>query len=261
MNDSGYIFDIKKFAIHDGPGIRTTVFLKGCSLDCWWCHNPESRNLKPEPISKTNNIDEIEIIGREISVEEVLNEIEKDMIFYEESGGGVTISGGEALMQHDFLYSILKRCKEKNIHTALDTSGYAPIEVIRKIMDFVDLFLFDLKIIDEDIHKKYTGVSNNLILSNLEFLNSQNKDIVIRVPIIPGFTDTESNLLQLTEFIVNLNNIQGVNLLPYNKMGVEKYKRLKKIYKLSDLDAPSEERMNELKIYFEKKGIQVSIGG
>ena len=261
MSDSGYIFDIKKFAIHDGPGIRTTIFLKGCSMDCWWCHNPESRNLKPEPILKTNNIDEQEIIGREISVEEVLHEIDKDMIFYEESGGGVTISGGEALMQHDFLYFILKKCKEKNIHTALDTSGYAPEEIIRKITGVVDLFLFDLKLIDEETHEKHTGVSNRLILNNLKFLDDQEENIIIRIPIIPGFTDTESNLLQISEFIRNLNNVQSVNLLPYNKMGVEKYKRLKKLYKLTEVSVPSEERMNELKIYFKNKGIKVSIGG
>ncbi|MHA1200052.1 MAG: glycyl-radical enzyme activating protein, partial [Candidatus Heimdallarchaeaceae archaeon] len=251
MSDSGYIFDIKKFAIHDGPGIRTTVFLKGCSMDCWWCHNPESQNLKPEEIEKANHHNVQEIIGRKISVEEVLEEIEKDMIFYEESGGGVTFSGGEALTQPEFLFSLLKGCKDKNIHTILDTTGYTKWEILEKISSKVDLFLYDLKIINDNLHQKYTGVSNKLILENLQKLNEITKKIIIRVPIIPKITDTEENLTQISDIIKNLNSIQRVDILPYNKMGEEKYRRLNREYRTNEIVPPTEERMEEIKVFLE----------
>ncbi len=267
MKDSGIIFDIKKFAIHDGPGIRTTIFLKGCSLICWWCHNPESQKLEPELILKSKGsidnqlADSMETIGKEITVDEVLEEIEKDKIFYDESGGGVTFSGGEALMQPEFLISLLQMCKEKGIHIALDTSGYAQKEIFEKFIEFVDLFLYDLKIIDNAKHMYYTGVSSDLILSNLELLNKKDKHVIIRIPIIPGITDTEENLSQLSDFIKSLRNIHKVSLLPYNKMGEEKYRRLNKVYKTENIKSPSSERMIEIKNYFEKSGLNVEIGG
>ena len=205
MSNSGFIFDIKKFAIHDGPGIRTTVFLKGCVMDCWWCHNPESQNLEPEKIIKVNQLNIHETIDRKVSVDEVLEEVEKDRVFYEESGGGVTFSGGEALTQPEFLYSLLEKSKEKNIHTTLDTTGYVKWEILEKISNMVDLFLYDLKLFDDELHQKYTGVSNKLILENLLKLDANKNKIIIRIPIIPTLTDTEGNLEQLAIFIKNLN--------------------------------------------------------
>ena len=267
MTKSGFIFDIKKFAIHDGPGIRTTVFFKGCSMNCWWCHNPESQNTEPELIQKKGNKKDIhssesqEIIGREITTDEVMEEIEKDMIFYKESNGGVTFSGGEALHQPEFLISILKRCKEKNIHTALDTSGYAEREILEGVMGLVDLFLYDLKLIDEDKHTHYTSVSNKVILDNLRLLIDNRKKVIIRIPIIPGITDTEDNLSKLVEFIKSLKNISEVNLLPYNKMGEEKYRRLRRVYKTEEIKPPSEEEILDIKSYFENFGFNVEIGG
>ena len=267
MNNSGIIFDIKKFAIHDGPGIRTTIFFKGCSMYCWWCHNPESQNIEPEFIQKVGikkgmlSAETQEIIGRQTTVNEVMAEIEKDMIFYEESNGGVTFSGGEALHQPEFLISLLKRCKEKNIHTALDTSGYVEKEILVKTMDLVDLFLYDLKLIDDDKHTHYTGVSNKVILDNLRFLDEKGKQIVIRIPIIPGITDAEDNLSKLAEFIKSLKNINDVNLLPYNKMGEEKYRRLRRVYKTEEIKPPSEKEMLDIKSYFENFSFNVEIGG
>ncbi|MFX1514452.1 MAG: 4Fe-4S cluster-binding domain-containing protein, partial [Promethearchaeota archaeon] len=172
MKAKGIIFDVKKYAIHDGPGIRTTVFFKGCPLRCWWCHNPEGQKEGLETIIKTQidkntlSDNQEETIGREVSVVEVITEIEKDQLFYDESGGGVTFSGGEPLMQPAFLNALLDACKEKELTTTLDTCGYASWNILKKIKDKIDLFLYDIKIIDNKEHQKYTGVSNNQILSN-----------------------------------------------------------------------------------------------
>ncbi len=267
MTNSGYIFDIKKFAIHDGPGIRTTIFFKGCSMNCWWCHNPESQNVEPERIQKTmknqnESSSEIqEVIGKKITTDEVMEEIEKDMIFYEESNGGVTFSGGEAMHQPEFLISLLKRCKAKGIHTTLDTSGYAEKEIFEKVVEMVDLFLYDLKLIDDNKHTQFTGVSNRLIHDNLRYLSELGKEVIIRIPIIPGITSTEDNLARLIDFIKSLDNINDVNLLPYNKMGEEKYRRLKRVYKTEEIKPPSENEMIDIKSYFERLGFNVEIGG
>ena len=261
MSDSGYIFDIKKFAIHDGPGIRTTIFLKGCPLDCWWCHNPESQNIEPEQIEKSHKPKVMEIIGRKITVNQVMDEIEKDSIFYEESDGGVTFSGGEALSQPEFLLSLLKRCKEKKIHTTLDTSGHIKWDILEEISGLVDLFLYDIKLVDDDLHKKYTKISNKLILENLRKLDGLGKHIIIRVPIVPTITDTEENLNQISNIIKDLNNVQRLDLLPYNKLGEEKYRRLNREYRTKNIEPPSEKKMEEFRRFFVSKGHNVKIGG
>ena len=188
MTQRGIIFNIQRFAIHDGPGIRTTVFFKGCPLRCWWCHNPESHKILPEKFDGCNlrrgfdqsfsmNKDEI---GKEISVDELMNEIVKDRVFYEESGGGVTFSGGEPLMQPEFLIESLKECKALGIHSAVDTSGYTSEGVIDRVSSYADLFLFDLKLMNDDVHEKYTGVSNQIILKNLIELDQLGKKIIIK---------------------------------------------------------------------------------
>ncbi len=268
LQETGIIFDIKHFAVHDGPGIRTTVFFKGCPLSCWWCHNPESINSKPEEIisviptfTGTGKKCGKDIVGREATVTEIMREIMKDVIFYYESGGGVTFSGGEALIQHDFLLSLLKRCKEKNIHTCIDTSGYAQKQIFSKVVNYVDLFLYDLKLINNDDHKKYTGVSNESIIQNLKYLCESNKQIFIRIPIIPNITDTDENISQIAEHISNLNYIQRVDILPYNQMGEEKYRRMEKPYLLNNVNPPSEERMFQIREKLESFGFTVKIGG
>ncbi|MEJ2705914.1 MAG: glycyl-radical enzyme activating protein [Sedimentisphaerales bacterium] len=226
----GYVFDIKRYAIHDGPGIRTTVFFKGCPLQCRWCHNPESWRKYPEPgfrltrclrcgqcieacgqnaialtengpatdITKCKLCGECvraclqgarEIIGKQMTVGQVMREIAADVIFYDESGGGVTFSGGEPLMQPQFLLALLSRCRARDIHTAVDTTCYAELEIVREIAPFTDLFLCDIKHMDAAVHKRFTGVDNDRILYNIKELSEAGKKVIIRIPLVPGFND------------------------------------------------------------------------
>jgi len=254
MNE-GIIFDIKRYAINDGPGIRTTVFLKGCPLNCWWCHNPEGMNINIEKI----NIKEI--LGYKISVKDLINEVLKDYIFYNESGGGVTFSGGEPLLQIDFLLSILIECKKNKIKTALDTCGYSTIKKIDKIYDYVNLFLYDLKFIDEEKHLKYTGKSNKTILNNLKYLTNKGKKVQIRIPLIPNITDTSENLLSIKLYIDNLRNISEVNLLPYNKFAEYKMIKFNKNSKIKKFKTQTNEEIDQIKNYFESVKYKVNIGG
>ena len=265
-NTSGIVFDIKKFAIHDGPGIRTTVFFKGCPLKCEWCHNPESQKhgieqILTNPIISRDDDSIYELIGKKISSSELLDEIKKDILFYDESGGGVTFSGGDPLSQLKFLKSCLQLCKETEIHTALDTAGYLSWSKIKEIIPLVNLFLYDLKFIDETKHIKYTGVSNKMILENLSNLSSINMAIWIRIPIIPTLNDTDEEIQEMITFISTLNSVVSIDLLPFHKIGKNKYHRLNLPYKMEDFFEPSTDRMEELKRKFETLNIPVKIGG
>lgn len=298
---SATTINIQKFSVHDGPGIRTTVFFKGCPLKCWWCHNPESQNQSHEIIyfqerctrcgvcvkRCEENVIEIEdnvlitdknkcklcgkccdfcpsnareYVGKEFTVRELMKEIIKDEAFYDESDGGVTFSGGEPLIYADFLKEVLQSCNTRGIHTTLDTCGYAKWESFEKILDKVDLFLYDLKLMNDEKHKKYTGVGNKLILENLNRLSESGCNIFIRMPIIAGVNDDDEHINESVCYLSNLNIIQ-VNLLPYHKMGMDKYKRLKMEYKLSGMEKPSDEKMNEIAEKFRKVGIKVKVGG
>ncbi|AYD41424.1 glycyl-radical enzyme activating protein [Clostridium fermenticellae] len=293
--------NIQKYSIHDGPGIRTTVFLKGCPLNCWWCHNPESQKSNPEimffkekckscglclkmcpqkaiefvdgyPVTNegkcnlcgkctdfcTSNAREI--IGKEMTVKDLMKEIIKDEAFYDESNGGVTFSGGEPLMHADYLNDILRACKNRGIHTTIDTSGYTDWSQFEKIIDNTDLFLFDIKHMDNEKHFKYMGVGNTVILENLKKLSERGSNIYIRMPIIAGVNDDDKNIDAAVDFISKLNIIH-VNLLPYHKMGMDKYVRLNKKYKLSGLEKPSDEVMDKIADKFKKAGIKTKIGG
>lgn len=297
----GKIINIQKYSLHDGPGIRTTIFFKGCPLKCWWCHNPESISLNDEIMfreekctgcgrcikrckeaaiklkDKTIIIDlkkcthcgrcadfcineAIEHVGKEIHLNELMVEIKKDMPFYEESGGGVTFSGGEPLMQGDFLNEALKRCKDLRINTTLDTCGYYDWEKIEKIHNNVDLFLYDLKLFDDEKHIKYTGVSNKLILENLKKLSDLGKNIYVRMPIIKGINDDSEHVDACVKFLSKLHILQ-VNLLPYHKLGMNKYDKLSKEYKLTGGETPSDNKMKYLAEKFIKVGIKVKVGG
>jgi pyruvate formate lyase activating enzyme len=264
----GTIFDIKKYAIHDGPGIRTTVFLKGCPLDCWWCHNPESRNPDIETIKIKNSkptgiisTKKEESFGRRVTVNEVMKEIMKDEIFYNESNGGVTFSGGEPMMQFDFLLSLIKSCKNKGLSTVIDTCGYAPTENFKKISEWTDIFLYDIKIIDNNTHKKYTGVTNELILENLKQLINNGEKVQIRIPLIPNITDSNENLESIAQFLDNLKNIDEIRLLPYNKLGEYKIKKFNRTERLGKLPTQTDKEINRKCKPFESHGYKVKIGG
>lgn len=261
MTPTGIIFDLKKFAIHDGPGIRTTVFMKGCPLACWWCHNPEGRRCEPEKIVIKNRRSKEEFFGREIAVDELMKEIEKDTIFYEESGGGVTFSGGEPMNQIEFLEEMFRLCKKNKISTAVDTSGYVPFDYFDKIYDLVDLFLYDLKLMDDNLHQKYTGVSNKLILDNLIKLAETRNKIIIRIPIIPDITDSKENLDDIANFLVSLENITDICLLPYNKLGEDKRERFGIKNNLEKLAIQENDEINRLGVCFDSSRFRVKIKG
>lgn len=299
----GIIFDIKHYAIHDGPGIRTTVFLKGCHLQCQWCQNPEGQKFEPElmireyrcakecnacvsacpqsAVSKNENLLELdkekcdlcgrcveicvyealEVVGRKVSVKEVAEEIEKDKVFYEESGGGITFSGGEPLLQPDFLGALLDEMKEKQIHVALDTCGYISKEDLEKITDKVDLILYDLKIMDEEKHKRYTGVSNKIILENLQIISDKEKEVTVRIPLVSGINDDDRSIQMFIEYLCPLKNIRQISLLPYHRGGYEKYRRLRKEKNLKIFHPPSEERIMKIIKTLEDSGFTVKTGG
>lgn len=303
----GLVFDIRKFSLHDGPGIRTTVFFKGCPLSCWWCHNPESQSPALELMvwesrcircgtcvsfcaleaagldadAKTGMHPTVErdvctvcgscvaicaaeareLVGKRMTVDDVMSSIERDIVFFEESGGGVTFSGGEPLAQHTFLAGLLKACKALEIHTALDTSGYAPWKTIDNIRGDVDLFLYDIKLMDDTRHRAYTGVPNGLILHNLRALSEHGHQIVLRVPVIPGITDDSQNLGEIGMFAASLPNLERVDLLPYHPSAQGKYERLGKPYHLTDTISPSDEQMAEIVHLLEQYNLPVKIGG
>ncbi len=225
----GIIFDIKEFAINDGPGIRLTVFMKGCPLRCLWCHNPEGLSPKPQ-INKKNNL----IKGQEFSVDELVNHIKKFKDIFELSSGGVTFSGGEPTMQAEFIYETAARLSD--IHKTLDTSGFCDNSTFKKLLSVFNLVYFDLKLIDDEEHKKYTGVSNKIILENLQILDESNVPYHIRIPLIPDITDTKKNLDEIKNVILNLKNKPlRIDPLPYNILAGGKYDAYDMKYGLEDL--------------------------
>lgn len=261
----GILFDIKHCAIHDGPGIRTTIFFKGCPLKCWWCHNPEGINPSIEKLTRIRRLGDREFqeeteVGRPMSTNELLQEIEKDLVFFEESGGGVTFSGGEPLMQPEYLEKLAKECKKAGIHTTLDTSGHANQSALKKVLPHMDLILFDIKSLDEKTHIKYTGVSNRQILKNLIYIGEQQKKAIIRYPIIPGVNNTPAQLNNLKSFMEG--RFSEVHFLPYHKIAAHKYKQLNMENKMPDnVELLTKTYLEDLKTDFEQNGFQVKIGG
>ena len=236
------IFEIKRFAVHDGDGIRTTVFFKGCPLRCVWCHNPEGLSFeaqeafyahkcincgkcKDEGFTVLDCLGEARVLyGKEITVDELLPLLLEDRDFYDNSGGGVTLSGGECLMQADFCANLLKKLKENGIHTAVDTCGFVSKEALDKVIPYTDIFLYDLKAYDEDVHIKCTGQSNKIILQNLLYLDSQGKDVEIRIPYVPNFNTDQ--IEKIADFLRPLKNIKAVRVLPYHNFVGSKYTAL-----------------------------------
>ncbi len=298
----GIVFDIKRYAIHDGPGIRTTVFLKGCPLRCDWCQNPESRELASQisirasrcircgactevcahgnhtPVSDVPEVNDAacvkcgacveacptgtrSLVGRPLSVSRVLAEIDKDRLFYEESGGGVTFSGGEPLLQAKFLLKCLEACKRNDIHTAVDTCGYASADDLLDCAAFTDLFLYDLKVIDQRRHEELLGVSNALILENLKLLDSRGHLIWIRLPLIPGVNDDDENLAAIAEVVGALKSFPPVCLLPYHRIGSDKYDRLGLRYSMQEIEPPTIQRLSRVAERLSALGLHVTVGG
>jgi len=264
----GLIFNIKRYAIHDGPGIRVTFFMKGCPLSCWWCHNPEGISPEPEEITQVNRVGEREFskketAGKYYEVDEIIEILEKERIFIERSDGGVTFSGGEPMLQSGFLLEALTACKNIGYHTAVDTSGHFPESNLKNVLPFTDLFLFDLKHLDQGKHSHYTGVSNKILIENLHKIVDSGTEIMLRIPVIPGINDDTGHLDGLKEFIndIKAENIKTISLLPYHKAGTAKYRKFNRENRMEAVIPPSQQRMNELKEFFSDTGIKVKIGG
>ena len=264
----GLIFSIKRYSIHDGPGIRVTVFMKGCPLNCSWCHNPEGISPFPETVLQTNRVGDREFssnveAGKYYTVDDILEILDKERVFINQSKGGVTFSGGEPMLQAEFLREALMACKGKGYHTAVDTSGYSSIDNYSSIIPFTDLFLFDIKHLDEARHIESTGVSNISILDNYRQLLASGKDIMVRIPVIPGFNDDPEYLERLKHFLITTktSSLKKINLLPYHKIGSSKYKRFNIPYRMGDVETPSGEKMQMMKELFLETGVKVKIGG
>lgn len=265
----GKIFNIQRFSVSDGPGIRTTVFFKGCNLRCAWCHNPEGQKTETEWLIYKNkcigcgrceNLTEKdtdficfqearELCGKEYTLEEVMREILKDKAFYDNSGGGVTFSGGECMLQIEFLEEILKECKKHNIHTAVDTAGHVPFEYFERIFPYTDLFLYDVKCFGSEKHKRYTDVDNEVILENLTKLLATDKSVYIRIPVIEGINDSAEEMKRIKSFLDEHGVPENIELLPYHALGESKYEALGK--KAAGLSAPCKEKMAQLKSIFQ----------
>ena len=299
---TGLVFNIQRYSIHDGPGIRTTVFMKGCPLSCTWCHNPEG--LLPEPellivpdrctgcgacleacpnptvagpdgrertdreaCTSCGRCVEVcvagarRLVGDRVSVNEVVSEIERDLPFYEETGGGATFSGGEPLAQPDFLLACLRECRDRRIATAVDTSGAAERELILEVAGATDLFLYDLKLIDEELHEKHTGASLAPLIENLRAIDDAGAPVVIRFPLVPGVTDERSNIEALGKLIESLDNTRAVHVLPFHRTASDKYTRLDRAWEHGGLEPAAADRTAEAAKLLEGFGLTVSIGG
>lgn len=257
-NVTGRIFDIQKFSVHDGPGIRTIVFLKGCALRCRWCCNPESQKSEIETMIQNGKE---KIVGKDVSVSEVMETVKQDMPYYRRSGGGLTLSGGEMLCQSEFAYALLRTAKESAINTAVETTGFAKWETIEKLLPFIDTVLMDIKHINSEKHKEFTTKPNELILENAVKIAENAKKLIIRVPVIPTFNDTEAEIGEIAKFASSLKGVEEINLLPYHSFGRDKYEGLGRKYMMGDLPSPTDQQMQKLKKVAESYGLKCKIGG
>jgi len=299
IETKGLIFNIQRFSIHDGPGIRTVVFFKGCPLECVWCSNPESQSPDPEmffsPLkcigcglcieaceNKAVNIRDNKIIndkskcancrkcedvcptgaralaGKEMSAEEVIKELEKDCQFYRRSGGGVTFSGGEPVLQGEFVRELAEELKKRNIHTAIETTGFADWDIFRDAVKNVDLVLYDLKAFNPEKHMRFTGTDNRCILDNARKIAGL-KEVIFRIPVIPGFNEQVEDMENLAGFISECKPGGEVHVIPYHALGKPKYERLGKVYALAEVKPPSGEELARLKDIFTAKGLKTEI--
>lgn len=297
----GIISEIERYAVKDGPGIRTVIFLKGCPLRCKWCSNPETQQTACQLMYWPNrcigckkciracpaqalswggsgieinrskctscsrctdacNSQALTMAGECRTVSGIMEDILKDKPYYHTSGGGVTFSGGEAACQEDFLYALAKECRAQNISACIETCGYVRWEVYEKLLPYIDFFYYDLKIIDCETHRKFTGVSSRLILDNFCKLTASGANVIVRIPIIPGINNTDKNIHDTINFLLKHAPGCHVSLLPYHRLGVSKYEKLDMEYGLEELVPPSDEEMALLKELFERSGFYVTVG-
>ena len=254
---TGRIFNIQRYSIHDGPGIRTIVFFKGCAMRCAWCCNPESQRFEIEPLKEG---DREKIIGRDVTVADIMPEILADLPYYRRSGGGVTLSGGEVLCQADFAAELLRECRAAGLHTAIESAGSLPYENIEKLLPYLDLYLLDIKHMDSEKHKEYTGKANELILENAKKLSKSGVELIIRTPVIPSFNDSDEDIRRISRFAKSIG-AKAHHLLPYHRLGSDKYQGLGRNYSLKEILPPSRERMERLLEVATECGIRAQIGG
>lgn len=254
----GRIFDIQRFSVHDGPGIRTIVFFKGCYMRCAWCCNPESQEYGIQTLVENGKE---KTVGRDVTVEEIMPEILADVIYYRRSGGGVTLSGGEILAQHEFARDLLSACKDEGLHTAVESTANAPYSYIEEILPYLDLYLMDIKHLDTAKHRKYTGAGNERILENARRVAESGTELIIRTPVVPGFNDTPEEIGAIARFAASLPGVKEHHLLPYHRLGQGKYAGLGRSYALDGIEPPTKERMEFLLSCAEASGLKCQIGG
>lgn len=298
----GRVFNIQRYSTDDGPGIRSTVFLKGCPLSCLWCSNPESQesvsqvghrdalcqqcglcagvcpqkaiilNLGGKGITIDRKLCDncgecvtvctsgaLTMHGRQLSVEEVFEEVKKDEMFYRNTGGGVTASGGEPLMQSEFVAALFQRCHEAGIHTAIETCGHAPRAALEQVLEHTDLFLYDLKCMDSEKSVAVVGQPNKLMLENAEYVMNSDAEVIIRIPLIPGITEEAENLRQIAEFVKRVNPKTPLNVLPYHRLGVSKYRMMDMDYELTEAEPVPEERLKRVAEIFKSHNLECEI--
>jgi pyruvate formate lyase activating enzyme len=257
-NGTGRIFNIQRFSIHDGPGIRTIVFFKGCFMRCAWCCNPESQEFGIQTMLENGKE---KIVGTDVTVEDIMPEIMADLTYYRRSGGGVTLSGGEILAQHEFARDLLKACKDRGLNTAVESTANAPFEKIAEILPYLDLYLMDIKHMDSAKHKEYTGSGNEQILANARKIAESDTKLIIRTPVIPTFNDTPEEIRAIAKFAATLPGVEEHHLLPYHRLGQDKYTGLGRSYALDGIQPIPKEKMRYLLSCAEESGLKCQIGG
>ena len=258
----GFIFDIKRYAVNDGPGIRTTVFFKGCSLRCRWCHNPESQSPKHETMTVKrklgdNTFDDIQQVGYTIESGQLVEQIARDEVFFDESGGGVTFSGGEPIMQPEFLLECLRGCKQRNIQTCVDTAGAVDTPLMDKIIALTDIFLFDVKTMNSETFAEYVGTGFDMVMRNLAKVAENASRVIIRIPVIPGVNDDEDSIDQIISVLLQYPRVREVSLLPFHRTGFDKYRRFGRNWQMGDAHNLTQEDLQPLNNKFAAAGFQL----
>ena len=258
LDVKGRIFDIQRYSIHDGGGIRTIVFLKGCPLRCKWCCNPEGQHYNVEKMTLGGKE---KIVGQDVTVGEIIDIIERDRIYYRRSGGGLTLSGGKSLTQPDFAVALLKTSKERGINTAMESTGFADFSVISRYLPYLDLYLMDIKHMNSAKHKEFTSQPNELILENARKITDAGTRLIVRTPVIPTFNATKEEIGEIAKFASSLKGVTQMHILPYHRIGTDKYKGLGRDYSLTGIEPPPKELMNELLEVVNSYGLKGQIGG